>query len=220
MPRGPEFTKKEIPLPYTRDLLHVRVVGDSKASKIPLYDEMTDPYDHLDNFRYAMEGRDANGATKCCLFLTTLKGPTTSWFKRLTLEFISSFAKLRKVFLERYMIISNRMYTANDLSTIKQRLDEKLRDYITRFNNEYARCKGCDEATAHNALMGGLQGGDFYFSLTRNPPETYKDLIREATCYSRAEQLNLARKATTRSVSEAHVSYQPRDKRPNNYAYD
>ncbi|CAB4308686.1 unnamed protein product [Prunus armeniaca] len=139
MPRGPEFTKKEIPLPYTRDLLHARVVGDSKASKIPLYDGMTDPYDHLDNFRYAMEGRGANEATKCRMFPTTLKGPATSWFKRLTPEFISSFAELRKVFLER--------------------------DYITRFNNEYARCEGCDEATAHNALMGGLQGETSIFPL-------------------------------------------------------
>ncbi|CAB4283342.1 unnamed protein product [Prunus armeniaca] len=142
MPRGPEFTEEEIPLPYTQDLLKARVVGDSKAPKIPLYDGMTNPYDHLDNFRYAMEGRGANKATKCHMFPTTLKGPATSWFKRLTPESISSFAELRKVFLERYMIISDRLYTANDLSTVRQRLDEKLKDYITRFNNEYARCEG------------------------------------------------------------------------------
>ncbi|CAL8997657.1 unnamed protein product [Prunus brigantina] len=131
MPRGPEFTEEEIPLPYTQDLLQARVVGDSKAPKIPLYDGMIDPYDHLDNFRYAMEGRGANESTKCRLFPTTLKGPATSWFKRLARESISSFAELRKVFLERYMIISDRLYTANDLSTVRQRPDEKLRDYIT-----------------------------------------------------------------------------------------
>ncbi|CAB4310602.1 unnamed protein product [Prunus armeniaca] len=79
------------------------------------------------------------------------------------------------------MIISNRLYTANDLSTVKQRPD--------------AHCEG-------------------------NPPQTYKDLLCEATSYSRAEQLNLARKSTAGSVSEAHASYQPRDKRPNDYAYD
>ncbi|CAL9025319.1 unnamed protein product [Prunus brigantina] len=195
MPRGPEFTEEEIPLPYTQDLLQARVVGDSKAPKIPLYDGMTEPYDHLDNFSYAMKGRGANEATKCRMFPTTLKGPTTSWFKRLARESISSFAELRKVFLERYMIISDRLYTANDLSTVRQRPDEKLRDYITRFNNEYARCEG-------------------------NPLKTYKDLIREATCYSRAEQLNLARKATAGSVSGAHAPHHPRDKRANDYAYD
>ncbi|XP_016647025.1 PREDICTED: uncharacterized protein LOC107880278 [Prunus mume] len=220
MPRGPEFIEEEIPLTYTQDLLKARVVGDSKAPKIPLYDGMTNLYDHLDNFRYAMEGRGANKATKCRLFPKTLKGPATSWFKRFAPESISSFVELRKVFLERYMIISDRLYTANDLLMVRQQLDKKLRDYITRFNNEYASCEGCDEATAHNALMGGLQGGDFYFSLTRNPPETYKDLFREATSYSQAEQLNLARKATAGSIPDTNAAYQPRDKRPNDYAYD
>ncbi|BFG40865.1 hypothetical protein CerSpe_271390 [Prunus speciosa] len=184
MPKGPEFIKEEIPLPYTRDLLHARVVGDSKAPKIPLYDGMTDLYDHLDNFCYAMEGRGANEATKCRLFPITLKGPTTSWFKRLVPESISSFAELRKVFLERYMIISDRLYTANDLSTVRQRPNEKLRDYITRFNNEYARCEGCDEATHRQRSDGWTPGGDFYVSLTKNPSKTYKDLLREATSYS------------------------------------
>ncbi|KAI5311598.1 hypothetical protein L3X38_040771 [Prunus dulcis] len=35
MPRGPEFTEEEIPLPYTQDLLNARVMGDSKAPKVP-----------------------------------------------------------------------------------------------------------------------------------------------------------------------------------------
>ncbi|CAB4310603.1 unnamed protein product [Prunus armeniaca] len=85
MPRVPEFIEEEIPLPYTQDLLKARVVGDSKAPKIPLYDGMTDPYDHLDNFLYAMEGRGVNETTKCRMFSTTLKGPAMSWFKRLAL---------------------------------------------------------------------------------------------------------------------------------------
>ncbi|CAB4298568.1 unnamed protein product [Prunus armeniaca] len=68
--------------------------------------------------------------------------------------------------------------------------------------------------------MGGLQGGDFYFSLTRNPLETYKDLVREATSYSRTEQLNLARKATFSSVSETRTTYPHKEKRLNDYDYD
>lgn len=106
--------------------------------------------------------------------------------------------------MERYVIISYQQYTANDLSAIKQRPYEKPGNYITRFNNEYAQCEGCDEAMTYNTLMGRLQWGDFYFSLTRKPPETYKYLIREATSYSRAEQLNTAQKATDGLTSETH----------------
>lgn len=59
-----EFTEKEIQLPYTQDLLEARVIWDSKDPKIPIYDGMTNPYDHLDNFRYAMERQNANEVTK------------------------------------------------------------------------------------------------------------------------------------------------------------
>lgn len=175
-PLVPPFFEDKIPLPYTKELLDSVVIGDKKAPKIALYEGLTDPYDHLDNFRYVMEGRGANEATKCQLFPMTLKGVALNWFKRLNPESVSSFAELRRAFLDRYMIISSWLYTANDLSAVQQKLNESLRDYITRFN-EYTRCKGCYEATAHNALMRGLQGGDFFFHLTRNPPKTYKDLL-------------------------------------------
>lgn len=97
--------------------------GDSKAPNIPLYDKMTDPYDHLDNFRYAMEGCGVNEATTFHIFPTTLKGHAMISCKRLALESIGSLVKLRKVFLKRYMIIFNRLYIANDLPAVKQQPD-------------------------------------------------------------------------------------------------
>ncbi|CAL2267093.1 unnamed protein product [Prunus armeniaca] len=77
-----------------------RMRGDSKAPNIPLYDEMTDPYDHLDNFHHTMEGGRVNEATKCRMFPTMLKGHAMISFKRLALESIGSFVELRKVFLK------------------------------------------------------------------------------------------------------------------------
>ncbi|KAH0981934.1 hypothetical protein GBA52_009111, partial [Prunus armeniaca] len=63
-----------------------------------------------------MKEREANEVTKCRLFPTTLKGPATSWFQRLTPESIGSFAELREVFMDRYMIIFDQLYTTNDFS--------------------------------------------------------------------------------------------------------
>lgn len=100
-----------------------------------------------------------------------------NWFKRLNPESIDSFTELHKVFLDKYMIISSRLYIANYLSAVQYRTDESLRDYVTHFNNKYARYEGCDEATAHNALLGGFQDEEYFFHLTRKPPETYKDLL-------------------------------------------
>ncbi|VVA40069.1 PREDICTED: LOC110762444 [Prunus dulcis] len=59
-PLVPSFSKDEIPLPYTKELLEAIVVGDMKAPKIVLYEGLTDPYDLLDSFCYTMKGRGAN----------------------------------------------------------------------------------------------------------------------------------------------------------------
>lgn len=59
-PLVPSFSKDEIPLPYTKEILEAIVVGNTKAPKIVLYKGLTNPYDHLDSFRYAMKGRGAN----------------------------------------------------------------------------------------------------------------------------------------------------------------
>lgn len=56
-PLVPYFSKDEIPLPYSKELLDSVIIGDTKAPKIALYEGLTDPYDHLDSFRYAMEGK-------------------------------------------------------------------------------------------------------------------------------------------------------------------
>ncbi|KAI5312380.1 hypothetical protein L3X38_041553 [Prunus dulcis] len=67
------FFVDEILLPYTKELLEATVVGDTKAPKISLVEGLTNPYDHLDSFCYAMDGRGANETTKCRFFSTTLK---------------------------------------------------------------------------------------------------------------------------------------------------
>ncbi|CAL8084806.1 unnamed protein product [Prunus armeniaca] len=141
-PLAPSFFGDKIPLPYIKALLKATIVSLT--------------YDHLDSFCYAIDGQEGNEATKYRLFRTTLKGAALNWFKQLNLESIGSFAQLRWAFLDRYMIISSRLYTATYLSNIRQRKDESQRDYVTHFNKEYSRCEGCDEATAYNALMRGF----------------------------------------------------------------
>lgn len=112
-PLAPSFSEDEIPLPYNKELPEVTIIGDTMAPKIALYEGPTDPYDHLNSFCYAMDGQGAN-------------------------ETISSFAELCRAFLDRFMIISSWLYTTNDLSAVRQRMDKSPCDYVTHFNNEYA----------------------------------------------------------------------------------
>lgn len=101
-----EFNDIYIHLPYTQALLDQTLTGELKVLKIVPYEGKTDLYDHLDNFRYAMEAKGANEATRCRVFPMTLKGPAINWFKKLPSGSISSFADLAKVFLNQHMIMS------------------------------------------------------------------------------------------------------------------
>lgn len=95
------------------------------------------------------------------------------------------------------MIVSNWVYTPNDLTQIRQLPDEGLRDYVIRFQGEYHRCEGADEKIAYAALMGGFRSGLFLFKMIENPPGSFKALMCEATNYLRAENLNYARDMST-----------------------
>lgn len=73
-PRNLGYYEGEIPLPFSKALLNELTNGDTWAHKMQSYEGLIDPYNHLDGFIYAMESQGNNDATKCCLFLTTLRG--------------------------------------------------------------------------------------------------------------------------------------------------
>ncbi|KAK9950596.1 hypothetical protein M0R45_006080 [Rubus argutus] len=144
-----------------------------------------------------MDGKDATEADRCKAFPQTLKGSALNWFRRIPAGTIRSFGDIRRAFLDEFMIVSNRVYTPNDLTQIRQLPDENLRDYVIRFQGDYHRCEGADEKIAYAALMGGSRSGPFLFKIIQDPPGSLKALMREATNYSRPENLNCARDMVT-----------------------
>ena len=73
---------------------------------------------------------------------------------------------------------------------IKQRKDETLRSYITRFNKEALLI----DETVMATFTNGLRKGKFLFSLYKNDPKTMSDMLYRATKYINAEDALLARK--------------------------
>ena len=72
---------------------------------------------------------------------------------------------------------------------IKQREDETLRSYITRFNKKALLI---DEVVMA-IFINGLRKGKFLFSLYKNDPKTMSDMLYKATKYMNAEDALLAR---------------------------
>ena len=77
--------------------------------------------------------------------------------------------------------------------SIRQREDETLRSYITRFNKEALSIDEVDNKILVAAFTNGLRKGKFMFSLYKNDSKTMSDVLYRATKYMNAENALLAR---------------------------
>ena len=78
------------------------------------------------------------------------------------------------------------------LMNIKQREDETLRFYLTRFNEEAVTIDEADDKILVVAFTNGLRKGKFLLSLYMNDPKTVSDVFYRATKYMNAEDALLA----------------------------
>ena len=75
---------------------------------------------------------------------------------------------------------------------IKQREDETLRSYITRFNKEALSINEVNDKILVATFTNGLRKGKFLFSLYKNDPNTMLDVLYRATKYIHMEDALLA----------------------------
>ncbi|MCH88341.1 hypothetical protein A2U01_0009225, partial [Trifolium medium] len=84
-------------------------------------------------------------ATKCRLFVLTLKGPAMTWFKGLEDDSIDSWRELCRAFSSHFTARKRQPKTMVSLSNIIQGKEESLRDYIERFTREAIEIKGAHD---------------------------------------------------------------------------
>ena len=77
--------------------------------------------------------------------------------------------------------------------SIKQREEETLRSYISRFNKEALSIDVVDDKILVAAFTNGLKKGKFLFSLYKNDPKTMSEVLYRATKYMNTEDALLAR---------------------------
>ena len=81
---------------------------------------------------------------------------------------------------------------------IKQRENETLRSYITRFNKEALSINKADDKILVAAFTNGLRKGKFLFSLYKNDPKIMSEVLYRATKYMNVEDTLLAREEKPR----------------------
>ncbi|CAL8152250.1 unnamed protein product [Prunus armeniaca] len=88
------------------------------------------------------------------------------------------------------MIQTDRLYSADDLYTIRQRKDEPLREFAARFSHEYSRCPETDGRAAYIAFKSGLQSSHFQYLVHSSNWRTYDELMKQAAIHAKAEYFN------------------------------
>ena len=163
-----------------------------RMPQIESYDGVKDPLDYLETFKTLMHLQGVPDEIMCRTFLTTLKGPTRIWFSRLMPNSINTFKELSAQFTSHFIGGHRYKRFTACLMSIKQREDETLRSYITRFNKKALSIDEADDKILVAAFINGLQKGKFLFSLYKNDPKTMSDVLYRATKYMNAEDALLA----------------------------
>ena len=82
--------------------------------------------------------------------------------------------------------------------SMKQREDETLRAYISRFNKKALLIDEADDKILVVAFTNGLKKGKFLFSLYKNDPKTMLEVLYRAIKYMNAEDALLAQEERPR----------------------
>ena len=165
---------------------------------IEIYDGVKDPFDHLETFKILMHLQRIPNKIMCKAFPTTLKGLARIWFSRLTLNSINTFKELNAQFTSHFIGGHRYKKSTACLMSIKQREDETLRSYITRFNKDALSIDKADDKIFVVAFTNGLRKGKFLFSLYKNDPKTMSKVLYRATKYMNAKYALLAREEKPR----------------------
>ena len=94
--------------------------------------------------------------------------------------------------------------------SIKQREDESLRSYITRFNKKALLINEVDDKILVAVFTNRLRKGKFLFSLYKNDPKTMSDVLYRATKYMNAEDALLAHEEKPRKRERQEDTQQDR----------
>ncbi|XP_074299171.1 uncharacterized protein LOC141630213 [Silene latifolia] len=96
---------------------------------------------------------------------------------------------------------------SSDLYRIKQKPDETIRAFLTRFNNEKVSIPRCDVGTTVEAFREGLPlDSDFYDVQTMNPCHTFEDVQAKALGYIRLKEDKSFKAETINSVAGYEMS--------------
>ncbi|XP_075640311.1 uncharacterized protein LOC142612066 [Castanea sativa] len=199
--------------PFTAPITSFPLPPKFRMPQVEAYDGSKDPLDHLESFKTLMHLQGVANEIMCRAFSTTLRGPTRVWYSRLTPNSINTFKELSTQFASHFIEEHRYKKSTACLMNIKQRKDETVRSYITRFNKETLSIDEANDKMLVATFTNGLRKGKFLFFLYKNDPKTMSDVLYKATKYMNAEDALLARKEKPRKRERQEETRQDRGRK-------
>ena len=115
---------------------HILDYDPPRGFSIPsfaMYDDSSDPYDHMLHFNQAMILNAGDDRLFCKMFQASLKGLTLALFHKLLRGSINSFDELWATFISQYLCLVRQKGNISSLQAIIKREDESIRDFTRRF---------------------------------------------------------------------------------------
>ncbi|KAJ4968222.1 hypothetical protein NE237_014923 [Protea cynaroides] len=152
--------------------------------KVDLYDGTTDPQLHLDNFSALMVLHRYDNTVLCRAFLSTLRGAGRLWFNSLPTNSIESFDQLSDCFFEHFQTQTAPKKTSANLISVKQRPEETICVYLSRFNREALEIKNISSEVKMTALQGDIKDKYLLKLIYKRPPLSFAELMNRAEKYA------------------------------------
>ena len=148
-----------------------------KMPSLNSYDGTRDPCNHIATFKTTMHLQVVPDEIMCKAFPTTLKGPTWVWFSKIPLNVVGSFKELSKLLVNNFIGGQRLKHCSSSLLTIKERDNESLRSFITRFNREALMVDEMDDKLRLAAFHNGVSSDLFIHKLYDQEPQTMAKLL-------------------------------------------
>ena len=153
-----------------------------------MYDDSSNPYDHMLHFNQTMILNVGNDRLLCKVLLASLKGPALDWFHKLPRGSLNSFGKLWASFVSQYLCSIQQKGNISSLQSIFKQDDEFIWDFTRRFGQVVQQI----DTYSMDAILQNFRRifgptTPFFQSLSLDPPATMEELYRRADKYSTLE---------------------------------
>ncbi|KAK3221043.1 hypothetical protein Dsin_015013 [Dipteronia sinensis] len=156
------------------------------------FKDNTYPHDHVRRYQSMMAQYDYVDTLLCRIFPQTLEDQGSRWFGGLASGSVRNFKELIHAFTRQFMGNIQHKKSMSVLSTLKQRKDEKLKDYLARFSQEVSEVHDPNDDAVVATFINSLQHSQSSLSLRQKGPITYANLVDDVGGYEMAEKEQIA----------------------------